>query len=288
MIGGTRPAKHLSREREYHRHFGGISVDQIPDFNVDSGLTMPNQIADNAPTECVGYTGADFLTDIFKVPFSPDFTYAAARQISGDGPGIDGASFHAGLQSLVMFGGLKQTDATIAAIDKGEMFISDWNNWGLETRLKKSYAYKQNGVLNVLGFGDPFTSILSACYTNKLAVSLGTPWYLEWSHPSDAGVVPAPINPRNVQLLGWHNYAAKGKKTIKGIPHLAVKSWQGNNVGDGGWLYFPREVVNTALSIGGAGALTINKNANHFISMLAILVQRFPGLLGEVPSIFGA
>lgn len=282
LTSGTRPAQHIYKEKKYHEYFGGIALAQIPDFNLDPGLTMPNQNADNAETECVGYTGADQLTDIFKVPFDPDFSYAVALRTGGDPPGVNGASFHAGEQGLIWFGGLLKSLATISAAQQGEAFVSNLDNWPTINWRNESYKYKQNGLYNVLGFGDAFTSVLSAAYSNKLSVSIGSAWYPEFEEPDVNGIVKIPQNFQSVAGLPWHNYVVKGQKTMFGVKYAIVKSWQGTGIGDKGFLYFPMECINGVLSVIGSGALTINVNANHFLSLLGILSQRFPGLLSDL------
>lgn len=282
MIGnGTRPAKHIHKEKHFH-HLFGAADSVIPDFNLDTGFTMPDQDKDNAPTACTGYTVSDILTDIFKIPFDPDFSYAAALKVAGDPPNTNGASFHAAMQGGVALGVLPMALAHISSKSNGELFISDWANWESEQK-KAALSYTENGILNVLGNGDAFSSILSALWTGKIAVSIGTPWFPEWSYNITNGIVQQP------QLTGqypsWHDWAIKGKKTINGVPYLIGKTWQGDRVGDGGWLYFSREAINTALSVEGTGALTFNPNALRWASLLGILIQRFPNLAPFLPQL---
>lgn len=280
---GTRPAKHIYKEKKFHKHFGSVSTANIPDFNLDAGLTMPDQNADGGGYECVGYTIADILTDYFKVPFSPDFSYAAARYIAGDGPeGTPGTSFHAGIHGAVAFGGLLASQADFTAKEKGEQFVSDWNNWSDEDR-KSAIQYIQNGIYNVLGNGDAFDSILSALWVNKVGISVGTAWYEEWYQMVPSGITATPKMPHVTNNLSWHNYSIKGKKTIGGIPYLIIKPWQGTARGDGGYMYFSRETINTVLSVHGSGAVTISKNAIRWVSLIGILLQRFPALLPYLP-----
>lgn len=281
ILHGTRPARHISRERIFHKHFGGVATAALPDFNLDAGLTMPDQEADNAPTECVGYTAADILTDITKVPIDPDFSYAAARFVSGDGPGTEGASFHAGLQGLIAVGGLMTHDATFHALDRGELFVSDWNNWQPYQKTKALLS-AQNGLYNVLGNGDNFSSILSALYTGRIAVSLGSPWFKEWQGLPAESILPMPAD-MQLQAISaytpWHNYAAKGQKTINGQKLIPIKSWQGH------WLYMPQDVANAVFALAGTGALTLNPKANRWWSLVGILLQRFPQLITHLPQL---
>lgn len=280
---GTRPAKHLHRVKKY-AHFGAIQ--QTPDFDLGANLTLADQEADKAPYECTGYTLAHIIEAITKQRPSPDFSYAAARYVAGDGPeGVLGTSFHAAIEAAICVGALPATLANISAVVQGEQFISDWNNW---KAILKQYALKdvQNGVRNVLGNGDACNSILSAAYQGGIPISIGSPWFNEWTHDINGGIVQMPV--LNENYSAWHNYTIDGQKTINGVPYSIVYSHQGNRVGDNGKLYFSREVINAALSVDGAGALAIDPNAVRWISILGVLAGRFPALLPELPSLISA
>lgn len=282
IVHGTRPAKDLHRVKPYP-HFGDISVQDIPDFDLGKNLPLQDQEKDDAPYECVGYTAAHILSSIFNIPFSPDFSYAAARYIAGDGKeGTQGTSFHAGLDALVAVGGLPKGFATISASVNGEQYISDWNIW---TRKEKAFALKQiqNGIRNVLGLGDAFTSILSAAYQGGIPVSIGSPWFDQWRTNIQGGILQSPI--LNGQYQSWHDYTIDGKTTINGVPYLIAYTHQGNRVGDNGKLYFSRETINAALTVEGSGALTIDPNAKRLVYLLGMMSLRFPQMISLLPTI---
>lgn len=282
MISGTRPTTHLPRKK-YHQHFGSFDPAKIPDFSVDSSVNgMPDQDQDNAHTECTGYAITDVLADLYKRPFSPDFSYAANFYVTGEQPSLDGASFTGAAQGAVAVGVLPKEKAEVTALLEGELFVANWSAWNAIEK-KLALAFVQIGSYNVLGNGDAFDSILSACYSNQLGVLIGSPWFMQWMSNIQGGIVQAPILDGNYQA--WHCYAVKGKKTIKGVPYLMVKSWQGTRVGDGGWLYFSRETINAALSVRGSGAITIAKTGNRWISLLGILISRFPALWAVLPQL---
>jgi hypothetical protein len=92
------------------------------------------------------------------------------------------------------------------------------------------------------------------------SVSWGCPWFIEWEQAAYPVDNPSAIMP-NVKSLStsgvpWHNSVFVGWITIDGIPYLVNKSWQGTHVGVGGYLYFPREVVNNVMRISGTCAFT--------------------------------
>lgn len=286
IINGTKPLKKAPR-KHFHRVFGSTAPDNIPDFNVDAGLTMPDQNAAEAVTECTGYTAADIMTDITKVVQTPDFMYAATLYLEGIGPTTEGADFHVALQALVAFGSIAQSLAPISALKQGELYVANWNNWfdSLKIVARKNV---QNGTFNLLGNGDHFDSIMSAVYTSKIAGSLGSIWYDEWENIGRDGILPMPANLEGFTYSPWHNYAAKGKKTINTTKYIPLKSWQGPSYGDKGWCYMSREVANAVFSVEGTGAIGLNPNAMRWASIIGILVQRFPQLLPMLPQLLRA
>lgn len=290
ILNGTRPAKHLHREKQFR--FGDVNPSTLADFCVDPGLTMPAQNADSRPFECVGYTAADWLADTFGVPFSPDFSYAAARYIAGDGPeGTPGTSFHAGMQGVFALGGLALADADPILVGSAytEKLVSDWNSW---TPAQRKLALKriQNGTRNVLGQHDPFDAIILAAYQTGKGISVGSPWFYELGQ-NNGGFVPSLTKSQDGDP-SWHNYAIKGQESsaVWGIRkrYAMVKSWQGKDVGNGGWVYFDEDTVNYLMSIEGAGAITIDPSCIRWIAILGVLAMRFPYILPQLPALIKA
>lgn len=283
MRNGTRPARHIGRERRFHDHFGALSTAVIPDFSLDTGVNgMPDQEKEEAFTECVGYTVSDILSDVLKTPLSPDFSYAGALFVTGEPSTTSGASFHGGMQGGVALGALPKILAPFTSKDKGQQYVATWANWEAKLRTAAN-EYVQNGIMNVLGNGDAFDSILAALYVGKIGVCIGTPWFDEWSTGIQSGVVQLPQLDGNYP--SWHCWAIKGKKTINGVPYLIGKVWLGERIGDRGWLYFSREAINAALTVPGTGALTFNPLAVRWVSLVGILLQRFPALLPYLPQL---
>ncbi len=61
--------------------------------------------------------------------------------------------------------------------------------------------------------------------------------------------MPTPDELNNYISLGWHDWDGKGWNQIGAFPMLKGKSWQGTHVGENGWLYFPREVINVVMDL---------------------------------------
>lgn len=295
MINGTRPTQHTPK-KSFHHLFGGTDISQIPDFNLDAGIWNPSQDDDERPTECTGYSPADIATDLFKVEFTPDFSFAANFAVTGETPTSAGASFIGAIQGFIAYGALPNSLATISAKERGEIYVGTFSNWPTISKTSARLR-RQNGMLNVLGNGDAFSSILSALWTGKIAVSCGSPWFQEWGNALTgngqlkSAIMPVPANAQqqgSSPSIPWHDYNMKGKKTINGIPYIIAKPWIGPNAGDGGYVYLSQETVNAVLSVSGSAAVTINPNALWWVSIVGIITDRFPQTLPLVPQLLRA
>lgn len=289
MINGIKKITRVPSKR-FHEVFG--TVTGIPDFLIDKGINgFPNQETEQRPYECTGEAVTDILSDVYGVKLSPDFSYAAGLDIEGiDGQDPDGCDMLATMEGAIGHGVLALASAPLTAQTNTEAFCSDFNNW---PQSSKDLALNrvQNGVMNVLGNGDAFDSIVNACYLGKQGVSVGTPWFPEFFADATGIVQNMPNVSKLTDALGnplpWHNWAVKGKITFNNIPYVMVKSWQGA-VGDKGWLYFNRETINAILSISGTGAFIFNPNAIRWVAIVAIICKRFPQALPLLPKLLTA
>lgn len=288
MYSGTRPAKNIHRVRPFEHQYGATTANILEDFNVDRGGWNPDQLDDNRPYGCVGYTSADWFYDLTGSIFSHDFSLAAAKFIAGDRPDARGTSFHAGLDARVGMGGLlfNQTGG-LARSD--ESVAEDWTKWPDALR-SRAHTYDQNGVRDVLGNGDAFDSVILACYQTKKGVAMGTPWMFEapdddfqgsWTRWRSDFTCPTPP-PLQYFLFPWHSYSIKGKKTINGEPYAIVKFWRASKAN---FVYFNRETINFLLAIPGTGALTIDDKASRWASLIGIIVRRFPQATALAPQL---
>lgn len=227
MKHGLKPLKQNKKRYSFHRNFGGVAVQDLPqEFSVDLGLTMPDQNADGLYEACTAYAQLELCTD-------------------QDGKVYD-----------------SYRDLYQKTLDlEGSLFGSPCD---MEDSLKMVVTYYGRGAYYQVESSkmDWFDSIRSVMYTNltvnkwKCAVSIGTPWFGEFENINSTGIVPN-IFTGNPSSVSWHNWAIKGWKVINGTPYLLAKTWQGKNYGDGGWAYFSRETINTVMKIRGTGAFTV-------------------------------
>ena len=243
MKNGLKPIKHDHRDwdllKSHVKSFGTLKPIEFPDeYETDAGLWMPNQMSfdpvfNNPPLPfgCTDYTQADISADIVKKLQNPSVLESIT---------------HAN-----QLGGIDIRVALKAAIKAG--FI---------TNFFSIHSYGQ------LDYFDAIRYAMIEGIPEKRSISWGTPWFREWEEAAQSrkdGIMPMPI--LNLSGTPWHNSKFSGWVTINGVPYLKNKSWQGANVGNGGWLYFSREAVNATMKINGTCAyVATNENTPSSIA----------------------
>lgn len=268
---GTRPSRIDHRDYDYIKshNFGAITAGdaQFPDeFFADAGLTMPNQETVDAeytpptpamPFGCTNYTQADLATDLTKQIHNPNdleaITHANAK------------------------GGLDIRESLDAARKQLGWF-------------KNFYNIRASGRLD---FTDSFrlAQITGLNQNENRAISWGTPWFLSWEQALLRGdsIMPMPTTTElnSISSLPWHNSKLDGWTTKNGILVYRDKSLQGNTIGDRGFIYFPREVINVVMGISGTVGFTATNipsfapqtiditRLQYILSLLRSLIARY-------------
>ena len=252
---GINPIVKKKTDRSFHRTFGGISPMVIPDFSVDAGLTMPDQTADGLYEACSAYAQQELITDQ-RSELHNDYRNHYQKTLA-----LENLPFGSGVNDI-------------------------------RDSLKIAIAYYGEGAYYAVESSSMewFDSIISVMWTNlqnnkiKCAVSIGTPWELEWDvmHLNSTGIIPT-IFTGDPKKLSWHNWAIKGKKTINGVSYLLGKTWQGKNYGDAGWAYYPREAINAVMAIQGTGAFTLApRDATNVQTVRWTLMDMIRTFLGQL------
>lgn len=224
MHHGTRPTKKDRRDYDLIPSFGLVTPPKFKDeHSTDAGLWCPDQNEPNLvfgfpalPYGCTDYTQADLCTDE-RLTLTNPITLEAITHANASG-------------------GYSIRDSLDAARRLG---------W-----FSAYFTVTPHGT----DFFDAIRLSVMSGYPEKRSVSVGTPWFTEWQgFRGEIMPMPKKISPYN-QI--WHNWKIAGWKTIDGLPYLIGKSWQGERVGDKGYQYFSREVINSVMSIDGTAAFT--------------------------------
>lgn len=238
MKNGARPTKRDKRDFDYHKSFplkvGATTLPQ--EFWTDAGLTMPDQTRINTyftppvpalPEGCTDYTQAEVATDFAsgKTIYNPEdlenVTHANAA------------------------GGYDVRQSLLAAKKLG---------W-----IKDFYRILATVPL------DFFLAFQLAQYSGSpemRSISFCTPWFPSWEAAIGRGeyLMPMPTSAelslafKDPEALPWHNSKLAGWKLINGYVMYGDKSWQGTSAGQGGIVFFTREVINTTMTIPGTSA----------------------------------
>lgn len=254
MPNGTRPALLDKRDYSFHRtfpQFAAIAPAALPilDYSFDAGLTMPNQIADGYPVGCTGYAQTDCKTDQEKKIYDPGYTFKKTCYMEGHDL-TSGADIRTSAKSLRVYGAkLGSSSAPEAEVTPEDDTAAKENKSGQSYNVDKAPGRD---------WFDSFRIALRSQMNNpvKNTISIGTIWFPEWGSPTSSGLLPDQFEYNgNRYSYAWHDYKICGEHTVNGEPTLEVKSWQGRDIGNGGFLYLNRAAFNKAYDIYGTLAL---------------------------------
>lgn len=224
MKSGLKVPKLSHKDYDFIPSFGGISSVPVfpPEYNTDNGLGMPDQNADGQPYGCTNYDTASLSTDLTGVPRDTKTIEAVT---------------HANAS-----GGYNVRDS----LDAGRGL--NWFKWYFNIQ-----AYAPLDWFDTLRYAQ----LMGVPAGELRSIAVGTPWFPSWEQHALAGlsIMPMPTPEElatvavNPGAYPWHAHKLAGWKQIAGQTMFTDKSWQGRRVGDGGWLYFPREVINVVMSL---------------------------------------
>lgn len=250
---GARPTRLKHTDYDFlksHRLGDATPADaQFADeFFADAGLWMPNQdlMQTFAPTGqptftvpalpfgCTDYGQAGLATDLTKQLHNPSILEAVTHANANHGCDI-----RVSLDAAVAIGWIKQYFNLVA---KGALDFFD------------TFRIAQVQGVNV---------------GENRSITWGTPWFPSWEKAAQSGISIMPM-PTSAELaaarnasdatLPWHDSKLDGwSNKIKAAPGALLyrdESWQGSGIGDNGYVYFPREVINMVMTIPGTVAYT--------------------------------
>lgn len=251
LLPGIKP--HLLDRRDHALHatfpqFGAVPPGDLPIliYNYDAGLSMPNQNALDQrftpalppiPFGCTGECSTDLCGDEDKAIYDPQYTYDRTCDIEGHDY-TSGCDIRNSMKSLTIYGLRKDGETQLQA----------------QARKRGKYF-----TIDKLVGRDWFDSFRLALRGNKRSISVGTPWFIEWASGnlgSDGLLTSQFIYNGNPSEYDWHDTKVSGEDLVNGEPVLMVKSWQGPNIGDRGWVKWDRATFNRAYDIYGTFSAT--------------------------------
>lgn len=245
ISGGLAPTPDDPRDFSLGAIFGAIDISKVPFKNFI--VAEPLKIKDQGSTDfCTAYALTAVSEDQEKVELNPEYQFAKSKQIQGDFKSW-GCDLRSACKSAVKFGSLEQKmiNDSVGIPDNPR----DWNNWGdrldeiARKHLKKSY-------FKVDSFGDDiFDTIRAALWQHrkdKRSIITGAYWKHAWTGVKSGVIGKSIFGPGGF----GHAFKLFGQKIINKEPYIVGQLSNGEDIGDDGLFYFPREVVNYELKFG--------------------------------------
>lgn len=241
---GLLPLPADNRDFSHDSLFGTYLQDQLTDedFDVAQPISIKNQ---RYLDFCTAFAATSVSEDQEEIPLDPLYQYARACQLRNDYK-TWGMDLRQMAKSLTEYGSLPQ-DKAITSVPLGDYdrnqrdALANWENYPINLdeiaieHIKRSFVF-------VDGPHDTFDNIRAALYMHrneKKSVLAGAYWGLEWQNAPD-GIIPKVYTKGN----SAHSVKIFGQKKINGEIYLKVQNSYGQEIGDKGIFYFPREVVN--------------------------------------------
>lgn len=244
VFGGLNPTPEDKRDFQLGAVFVQPDLSELPDvFLVDK-----TPVKDQGETDlCTAYASTSASEKQENTTLSPEFQFAATKLISGD-PNAWGANLRDAMMSFVKYGSLEQAIATghLELNGRHKWYDRDWiaqfQNWPdrffamAEVHQKRS-IFKNTGKYDVF---DNMCTWLWKFRDEKRSFVVGAIWRQEWTS-ADGGVIPETYGGSGF----GHAFEIVGFDRKRDV--LVAKLSNGENIGDKGYFYFPRSVVNREL-----------------------------------------
>lgn len=221
--------------------FGTINIKDVPmeDFIVGTSPILDQQSTDF----CTAFALTAISAYQEGISLSPEYTFAQIKRARGEFEEW-GASLKDGLKVAKNIGFLPKDKAPFSLEDKDDSFLRNWSNWPAELDVLAA-PHKKEAYFTVDGQRDRFDSIRAALWqfkNEKRGIYTGSLWRSEWTFAKN-GIIPT----EQFQGEYGHAWAICGQKIINGEPYLVAQLSNGTEIGDGGFFYFPRSVINREL-----------------------------------------
>ena len=235
---GMRSTPNDKRDFSLTKVFGALDPINVPnqDFFVGNPK-IKNQGSSDLCTAFAGTLASEYQEGVI---LSPEWFFAMIKKMRNEFKSW-GADLRSIMKAATKVGFLEQKDAPFTLKDKARDFVANWKNWSVSL-LPLARKHAKKSFFKVDGKNGTFDNIRVALWENRgqrQAVITGCTWRQSWTY-AKGGVIPKGASKKQY----GHAFVVDGQKMIKDVPHLRVPNSGGVNIGDGGFFYFPKEVVN--------------------------------------------
>ena len=246
--GGLQQSKKDKRDIAVGMIFALPKVEDLPkEFIVNGFIKVKNQGSDDT---CAARASDAVSEDQEQIELCDYFSFAIAKWIDGD-PASWGTQLRSVAKGHTKYGALSVKDCPLHLSDKHNLLRDrDWNNWpDKEKLLNLAKRHKKASYLSISGNYDVFDNfrIMLFFFKNELRSSFtGAAWKSIWT-TSSGGIIPK-FDLDKGQF--GHAFKIYGWKEIAGETYLIAQLSNGQDIGDKGLFYFPRDIVNKDFSFG--------------------------------------
>lgn len=232
------------RDFSFGSIFGSVPISELPaEFESASPLEIKQQEDSDM---CTAFAACAVSEDQEQLPLGPEYLFAKTKEIEGDWK-TWGANLRSVCKAITKFGTLSKVETLWTLESKGRDWVADWKNWP-EHFLHLASKFRKKSYFSVTGSYDLFDNIRSALWINrdeKRSVLTGCMWELDWTLTPQGVISDEPG-----QDSFGHAFKVFGWKRINGKIYLKAQLSNGEEIGDRGVFYFPREVVNKKFTFG--------------------------------------
>lgn len=279
----SRDWKHKNRIRRFL--FGATDPATLPLTLGRIPLPVENQDITSLCTEMGSSKAGGYL---WGIDMSPDFQGAAESRYAG-APILNGTDPKTTMNTAVLTGFLPKPLSPYTLAQDGEIVTTDWTKYSPALWLIAA-KYVIAGWFDVSQDApDIFDSIRVALYdaqSENAVVQVFGNWYREWS---DAGNAQRPDMPMPTRPpIALHDYLFIDFVEQSGIKKLKAQLSSGTGFGEGGIVFFERDVINFAFENmveDGTGLYIYRKTGGRLAQLFSIgyaLLGRAQALLATL------
>ena len=243
IYGGLTPTPEDKRDIQFGALYTLPKLEALPQAFRIPVLGIKDQKNSDLCTAFAGTLASEVQEDTV---FSPEYQFAKTKQILGEHEEW-GADLRSMLKSLTKYGSLplNKVPQELRYDGNNRYFIANWANWDplYDTIAAK---FRKGSYLKVSGGYDLFDNIRATIYANRkeerLAIT-GAIWKHGWTTAPD-GV----IEDKEYGGQGFgHAFCFDGWEYFRGEPYLAAPLSNGEGIGNKGYYFLPRGLVNREL-----------------------------------------